>query len=107
MVVVDTKIFACSFLGLLRKWGFGDRDKVKNASDDNGFNKTVQQDSFRRINNVCMQMMQQLCLSHDKQVHTQVKIVADAKLGAGATEARELEANWVILDRVVHCLRGR
>lgn len=103
---------------------------MKNASDDNGFNKTVQQDSFRRINNVCMQMMQQLCLSHDKQVrnscvvfffwphcivrnvitflrflmsniqvHTQVKIVADAQLGAGATEARELEANWVILDR--------
>lgn len=33
------------------------------------------------------------------QVHTQVKIVADAQLGAGATEARELEANWVILDR--------
>lgn len=33
------------------------------------------------------------------QVHTQVKIVADAQLGAVATEARELEANWVILDR--------
>ncbi|KAJ9186085.1 hypothetical protein P3X46_005627 [Hevea brasiliensis] len=87
---------------LLRKWGCGDKDKVKNASDDNGLDKTAQQDSFRRINNVCMQMMRQLCSVHSKQIHTQVKIVADAQQGSVATEARELEANWVILDR---CLK--
>ncbi|EEF50057.1 inactive protein kinase SELMODRAFT_444075 [Ricinus communis] len=85
---------------LLRKWGHGHRQEKKSSSASNDFKRNaVSQDSFRQINDVCVDMMQQLCLIHNKQVHTRIKVVADAELGSVATEAMEVEATWVILDR--------
>ncbi|XP_065854617.1 inactive protein kinase SELMODRAFT_444075-like [Euphorbia lathyris] len=85
--------------GLLGKCCKGNNQKEKNSSEDDSFNNRTQPVSLRQINSVCMQMMKQLCLTHKKQVQIQVKILGDAQLGSVALEARELEANWVILDR--------
>ncbi|KAF5948207.1 hypothetical protein HYC85_014164 [Camellia sinensis] len=57
----------------------------------------------KRINKVCVQMMQQQLLSLPNpmlhQVHAEVKVVADAQMGSIAMVAQELGAMWVILDR--------
>ncbi|XP_059628718.1 inactive protein kinase SELMODRAFT_444075-like [Cornus florida] len=54
----------------------------------------------QRINNVCLQMMQQLFLVHNvEEVITEVKVVVDAQMGSVAKAAEELGATWVILDR--------
>ncbi|WCJ26795.1 Protein kinase superfamily protein [Euphorbia peplus] len=87
------------FSGLLGNCCKGNMYEKKNLSEDDSFCKDNQPVPFRRINSVCMQMMKQLCLTHKKQVQIQVKIVADALLGSVASEARELQANWVVLDR--------
>ncbi|XP_050220786.1 inactive protein kinase SELMODRAFT_444075-like [Mercurialis annua] len=96
---------------LLKKLGHGNRQKGEKSSSYCNFkHKAAQQDSFRQIQSVCKEMMQQLCLAHNKLVQTQVKVVSDAELGSVAKEARELEATWVILDRCLqkesdYCLK--
>ncbi|KAL5540587.1 hypothetical protein UlMin_043536 [Ulmus minor] len=89
------QFFSCLF----KKLGIG-RNKEGSCYDDAGLINGAEQDIFQRTNNVCEHMMQQLCSAHDlMEVHTEVKIVTDMKLGSVALKAEELQATWVILDR--------
>eukprot|EP00261_Vitis_vinifera_P018762 XP_010648986.1 PREDICTED: uncharacterized protein LOC100256234 [Vitis vinifera] len=83
---------------LLKKLGL--RQEESSTSDQAGLVNRAQDDASNRINGVCVQMMQQLCLAHNvKQVQTAAEVLADAEMGAVATKAGELGATWIILDR--------
>ncbi|KAF8388398.1 hypothetical protein HHK36_027066 [Tetracentron sinense] len=83
---------------LLRKWGV--RHNVEGSSDQNGYVNGVDQEGSLRINEVCVQMMRQLCSANNfTQVQTQVKVVPATQTGSVATKAAELGATWLILDR--------
>lgn len=55
-------------IGLPKKWALGHCHKEENSSPHACIHKAVQQDMPLRINNVCVHMMRQLCLVHNKQV---------------------------------------
>ncbi|KAK6911242.1 Serine-threonine/tyrosine-protein kinase, catalytic domain [Dillenia turbinata] len=89
------------------QWGFGQGEQRPIEQN------VVDRSMLQRINAVCRQMMRHLCSQYlivqfsclrnaRLQVNTELKVVEDAELGSVATEAGELGATWVILDR---CLK--
>ncbi|CAL5406875.1 unnamed protein product [Camellia sinensis] len=74
-----------------------------NDDDDDDDDVPNTHNHTKRINKVCVQMMQQQLLSLPNpmlhQVRAEVKVVADAQMGSIAMVAQELGAMWVILDR--------
>ncbi|KAL5702685.1 hypothetical protein ACHQM5_027869 [Ranunculus cassubicifolius] len=88
------KFFACLLKTFTNKSGDYSLDKL-------GLVKEINQDGgYHRINEACLQMMRQLCVTNNvRQVQTKVNVVADATLGSVATKAIDLGATWVILDR--------
>ncbi|KAL7215591.1 hypothetical protein ACSBR1_027693 [Camellia fascicularis] len=72
-------------------------------NNDDGDDVPNTHNHIKRINKVCVQMMQQQLLSLPNpmlhQVRAEVKVVADAQMGSIAMVAQELGAMWVILDR--------
>ncbi|KAM6577243.1 hypothetical protein CsatB_029080 [Cannabis sativa] len=100
------QFFSC----LLKKLCIG-QTKEGDANDDIIFINGVDHDAFHRVNNVCTDIIQQLCSAYDlKQVHTEVKVVTSVELGTVTSKAQELQATWVILDRCLkresdHCFK--
>ncbi|XP_010245984.1 PREDICTED: inactive protein kinase SELMODRAFT_444075-like [Nelumbo nucifera] len=83
---------------LLKKWGL---NYNKGGSPDQiGLYNGVHHEESSRINEVCVEMMRQLCSANNVwQVKTQVKVVPDGTVGSVARECKELQATWIILDR--------
>ncbi|KAF4392287.1 hypothetical protein F8388_012743 [Cannabis sativa] len=100
------QFFSC----LLKKLCIG-QTKEGDANDDIILINGVDHDAFHRVNNVCTDIIQQLCSAYDlKQVHTEVKVVTSVELGTVTSKAQELQATWVILDRCLkresdHCFK--
>ncbi|KAJ0972435.1 hypothetical protein J5N97_020394 [Dioscorea zingiberensis] len=87
------------FSSLFKKWGNGS-GQSNNESSVVESGKTMQDDEIGRVNEICAEMMNELCSQNSiKHVQTQVKLVPQSQLGAVADSAEEHQAKWVILDR--------
>ncbi|KAJ0972445.1 hypothetical protein J5N97_020404 [Dioscorea zingiberensis] len=87
------------FSSLFKKWGNGS-GQSNNESSVVESGKTMQDDEIGRVNEICAEMMNELCSQNSiKHVQTQVKLIPQSQLGAVADSAEEHQAKWVILDR--------
>ncbi|XP_042482407.1 inactive protein kinase SELMODRAFT_444075-like isoform X2 [Macadamia integrifolia] len=83
---------------LLKKWGL--HHNREDSSSQIKLINGVDREWSNRTDETCVKMIKQICLKNRvRQVKMQAKIVSNAMMGSVATEAKELKATWVVLDR--------